>query len=190
MTREDGNAYINFVLYAVLGKMGEADEMMRSMSDRILRAAKEFAVRAPVARVPIYRGMLLDPDQPVSACPLRTFVSWSEDIDVACWFASTDSVISKPLAASNPRLRGVVVDLPSPRRLVFHHSWARGWDKLARIHPHMGDEGARQIAWSLRTQREVITMPIALPMPAPVETKRSRSTVELDGAFAPPWISQ
>lgn len=188
VTREDSNAYITFVLYAVYGKMAEADEMMRRFADGIRRVARVFEQRMPVPLTALYRGMLVDPTIPLTTDQRYTFVSWSEDVDVACWFGSTESIISAPLAAHDSRLRGVVLQLARPERVLFHHSWAKGWEQFALQHPHMGSEGARQINWSLRTQRETITETLdELPPPIPVECVRRLSVSELDARFAPPW---
>lgn len=194
----DRNAYLNFVLYAVLGRMAEADEVMRRHSDAIESVARFLAKQRPIAPAPVYRGMLVDPAVPLVVDHRYTFVSWSEDVDVACWFGSADSIISAPLAASNPRLRGVVLTMPAPRRVLFHHSWSdedgrgagagAGWSRLALLHPHMGPDGARQIAWSLRTQREVITAPVELPEPTPTGIVRTKSVADLDAQFAPGFL--
>lgn len=188
--RDDGNAFINFSLYAVLGKMAEADDLMRRFGDGIKRVAAVLAARFPLRPSSLYRGMLVDPATPVTPDGRYTFVSWSEDRDVACWFASPESEISRPLAAHNPRLRGVVLELTRPERVLFHHSWAVGWERLAVAHPHMGDEGARQIGWSLRTQREVITAPLErFPVGVPVESVATTPVAELDVRLTPPWTS-
>jgi hypothetical protein len=183
---DDFNRYVNFVLYAVLGRMAEADGMMRRYSASIERVAARFAERFPVAPAPIYRGMLLDPSEPLQLDPRLTFLSWSEDRDVACWFASPDSVISAPLTMCKPTLRGALLTLPEPHRVLFHHTWGRGWARLALAHPHMGCDGARQIAWSLRTQREVITAPFELP--AAEWDPASPPVAELDRRLTPPWM--
>ena len=183
----DRNVYINWSLYAVLGMMGEADEMMRRFPGVVERVALAASRLRPIAATTLHRGILLEPSVPLETCPLRTFVSWSEDPDVACWFGSPESVISRPLAKTNAKLRGFVVSAP-PQRVLFHYSWARGWDKLALAHPDMGEWGARQIAWSLGTQREIITAPIALPAPMPIEEVRARSVADLDAKLTPPWF--
>lgn len=188
--KHDVNCYINFALYAVLGRLAEADSLMREEGHRIRRVAAFLAGKRPVRRVPLYRGMLVDPSSPVARDARYTFVSWSEDRDVACWFAATDSVISEPLVAAKPHLRGVVLELAAPRSVIFHHSWAFEWPiaSMAAMHPHMGYEGARQIEWSLRTQREVITAPIDLPPAVDVATIERPPTAELDRRLCPPWV--
>jgi hypothetical protein len=188
----DVEFYLNFALHAVLGRLRETDAIMRIAGDAVRSVADRISARSPITPAPIYRGMLLDPDVSFAADPKLMFLSWSEDRDVAVWFACPRSVVSEPLAESNPRLRGYLVDLPVPRsRVLLHYSWTPvlgGLSRLAHAHPLMGAEGARQIEWSLRTQREVIT--------EPVDDLRPERAVDLDAAaletlerrLSPPWI--
>lgn len=188
----DIDLYLNFALHAILGRLGEADALMSIAGDEIRAVADRLAAQHPVEPKPLYRGILLDPDKPYAADPKLTFLSWSEDPDVALWFACPRSVVSEPLAATDQRLRGHLVELPSPRsRVLFHHGWARslgGLAALALAHPLMGEEGRRQIEWSLRTQREVITAPVAdlAPECAP---ELDRAALEaLERRLSPPWV--
>lgn len=190
--RDDINLYVNFALHAVFGKLGAADMIMRFAGDAIRRVADEIAAECPIDPAPIHRGMLLDPAQPFRADPQLTFLSWSEDRDVALWFACPRSVVSEPLAQLNPALRGYVADLPAPRsRVLFHHSWASALGGLAcfaLIHPRMGVEGKRQIEWSLRTQREVITEPIADLAPQRAADLDADTLETLERRLSPPWV--
>ena len=188
----DLDLYLNFVLHAVLGKLSEADALMSMVGDQIRSAAAKLAERNPIPPAPLYRGMLLEPGKPYVANPRLMFLSWSEDKDVARWFACSRSAVSEPLAASNPRLRGHLVELaPSPPCVLFHHSWAAslgGLSALALVHPLMGPEGKRQIEWSLRTQREVITGPVDGLVPQPTADLDGDTLAELERRFSPPWI--
>ena len=188
----DLDLYLNFVLHAVLGKLSEADALMSMVGDQIRSAAAKLAERNPIPPAPLYRGMLLEPAKPYVANPRLMFLSWSEDQDVARWFACSRSAVSEPLAASNPRLRGHLVELAaSPPCVLFHHSWAAslgGLSALALAHPLMGPEGKRQIEWSLRTQREVITAPVDVLRPEPVEDLDAARFAALERRLAPPWL--
>ena len=142
--------YLNFALHSILGYLGQADTLMRVAGDAIRSVADHFATQYPIAKRPLYRGMLLDPDTTYTSDPKLTFLSWSEDRDVALWFACSRSAVSEPLAATNPKLRGYLVELPAPTsRVLFHHEWANdllsGLATLALAHPLMGAEGRRQI---------------------------------------------
>ena len=188
----DVDLYLNFVLHAILGRLGEADALMSIVGDEIRAVADHLAAQRPIAPQPLYRGMLLDPDKTFAADPKLTFLSWSEDRDVALWFACPRSVVSEPLAATNPKLRGYIADLPAPQsRVLFHHGWTSalgGLAALARAHPLMGEEGRRQIEWSLRTQREVITAPTAGFRPNRTADLDAEALAVLERRLSPPWI--
>jgi hypothetical protein len=188
----DLSLYVNFVLHAIYGKLGEADTIMRHAGDAVRRVADEIAANNLTDPASIYRGVMLDPDVAFAADPKLTFLSWSEDRDVALWFACPRSAVSEPLARINPKLRGHVATISAPRsRVLFHHGWVGalgGLARLALIHPLMGEEGRRQIEWSLRTQREVITEPVADLRPEPVADLDSATLEALERRLSPPWI--
>lgn len=186
----DADFYLNFVLFAIGGKMSEADALMRTFAGSIQRTANQLCAEHPFEVKPIYRGMLLDPALTFVTDPRLTFQSWTEDRGVAEWFASTDALISEPLAEANPRLRGFVAELPRPRaRVLFHYSWAKLIDlpMLAAMHPQLGPEIARQIAWAVTTQHEVITEPVGGLMPLSCNIDDAR-LAELERRLAPPWL--
>jgi hypothetical protein len=192
----DINLYINFALHAVLGKLGEADTIMRFAGDAIRRIADDLGAECnrqfPTEPAPLFRGMLLDPNEPFRADPDLTFLSWSEDRNVALWFACPRSVVSEPIMERKPHLRGHVAQINAPRsRVLFHHSWASALGGLAcfaLVHPLMGLEGKRQIEWSLRTQREVITEPVTDLRPERVEDLDGDALEALERRLSPPWI--
>lgn len=194
-----GSLYINFVMHAVVGKLGEADIIYRNAKDAIHHCANALARYAPIVPKPIYRGVLVDPDLDFKADPAFTFMSWSEDRDVARWFASPNSYISRPfLEHVWPSIpRGLLLTLEAPRsRVLFHHSWAnliahpRTLGQLAMRHPFMGAEGMRQIDWSISTQQEVITAPVdPLPEALPIESVEGVSVDELDLKLTPSWLT-
>ena len=188
----DLDFYLNFALHAILGRLGEADALMSIAGDEIRAVADHLAAQHPIEPKPLHRGLLLDPDKTFAADPKLTFLSWSEDRDVALWFACPRSAVSEPLAATNPRLRGHLVDLPAPQsRVLFHHGWTGslgGLAALAIAHPLMGEEGRRQIEWSLRTQREVITAPVAGLTPSRTADLDAEALAALERRLSPPWI--
>ena len=187
----DYDLYPNFLLHAILGRLSEADHLMRIGGEYVRDVADRIAVQYPIAvQKPLYRGMLLDPDKTFSTDPKLTFLSWSEDRDVALWFACPRSVVSEPLAATNAKLRGYLVESPVPKaRVLFHHSWPiPGLHATAIAHPFMGEEGRRQIEWSLRTQSEVITEPVHGLRPNPTADLDAEALIALERKFSPPWI--
>jgi hypothetical protein len=187
----DINIYINFALYAVLGKMGEADLIMRRHGEQVRHVARFLTKECPVPERAVYRGMLLDPERTYTLDPSFTFVSWSEDRDVAVWFADRHSSISEPFALAYPEARGYLAELPAPREILFHHSWAaRAFNDLSALalqHPDMGANGARQIAWALRTQQEVITMPCEIE-PKPLPELPHAAFAAIARRLDPPWL--
>ncbi len=188
----DVDLYVNFALHAILGRLGEADTLMRLAGNPIRGVADRIAKKHPIEPAPLHRGMLLDPALMFAADPTLTFLSWSEDRDVALWFACPRSVVSEPLAKLNPKLRGHIVEITAPRsRVLFHHAWADalgGLAQLALAHPLMGEEGRRQIEWSLRTQSEVITEPVADLRPERSADLDSAALEALERRLSPPWI--
>jgi len=195
VTNNDVNLYINWVLHAVYGRLGEADMIMRHAADGIRKVAAVLHKKHPIKPATLYRGMLLDPTRPPDNASY-TFVSWSEDVDVARWFGHPGTFISEPFREMHPEARGYVLTLQqlTAADVLFHHSWSDAFgpplDYLALMHPFMGTEGQRQIAWSLQTQCEVITAPLAtLPAALPVESVPGAPVPELDARLSPPWVS-
>jgi len=191
----DLDLYLNFALHAILGRLSEADVLMSMVGDEIRMIATRLNAHYPIMPKPLYRGMLLDPDQPFTANPKLTFLSWSEDRDVAVWFACPRSAVSEPLAATNPKLRGHLVELMGPpSSVLFHHAWTHalsvlaGLPTLALAHPLMGEEGARQIEWSLRTQCEIITAPVDGLSPSRTADLDAAALTALERRLSPPWV--
>jgi len=191
----DLDLYLNFALHAILGRLSEADALMSIAGDEIRAVATQLTAHYPIQEKPLYRGMLLDPDQAFTAHPKLTFLSWSEDRDVAVWFACPRSAVSEPLAATNPKLRGHLVELPvAQSRVLFHHAWTSvlgglaALPALARAHPLMGEEAARQIEWSLRTQQEIITAPVDGLQPHCTDDLDADTLGALERRLSPPWI--
>lgn len=188
----DLDLYINFAIHAIFGKLREADAIMRLGGEAVRQVAADLAAELPVAPVPIYRGVLLDPGEPFATEPAVTFLSWSEDRDVALWFACPRSVVSEPIMQMKPQLRGYMIELPQIQsRVLFHYSWARmlgGLARFALLHPLMGEEGGRQIQWSLQTQREVITEPVANLRPEQALDLDGDALEMLERRLSPPWV--
>jgi len=186
---EDVSLYLNFALYAILGSLREADALMRVEGTAIRSFAEHLTKERPFEPKALYRGMLLDPAQPFRTDHKLTFLSWSEDHSVAEWFACRHTVISEVVVQHFPAVRGHIITLPAPQRVLFHHSWGEGLASLALIHPFMGEEGARQIAWSLKTQSEVITENIPGLEPKLVADLDESTFARLEKRLTPPWLA-
>lgn len=188
----DLQLYVNFAAHAILGKLGEADQIMRAYGDSVRRVADALEREYPAPWAPLYRGLMLDPATPFALDPKLTYLSWSEDHEVALWFACPRSAINLDLAAMKPDLRGYVAQLPAPQaRVLFHHGWAEALGGLAwfaLIHPLMGPSGKEQIEWSLKTQREVITEPVANLVPERAPDLDGDVLEALEHRLSPPWV--
>ena len=183
--------YINFVLHAILGKLAEADGLLQMYGEDVRSVARALNRKYPFERKPLHRGLLLVENE-FEFSPTgegRTFTSWSENQLVARWFADPLSSMNEYMRAARPDAKGYTLSLPATDTLVlFHHSWKRLQDfpSLALQHPYMGEEGARQIAWALQTQAEVITDP-PKTWPELRENTLPYCPV-LDRQLSPPWI--
>lgn len=172
------NVYVTFVLYAVTGDMGPADELMRAHRGAVEKVARFLRrVRRPRLEA-VYRGVILGPREVPADMRLsmegiyagNTFVSFSEDPAVACWFADPRSTMSQVVVAQRGRgAQGFVIEhQPKEDEVLFHHSWAERFPlpgtggvplwRLARMHPHLA-HAADQCEWNMRTQREVLLKP-------------------------------
>lgn len=185
------NLYVNFALNAILGYMGEADVLLRRYPREIVGVAREIERKHPIPNMPLHRGVLLDPTLGLDNNHFP-FVSWSEDQDVAKWFADRHSYISEPYRKFAPEARGYLLAIPvATRPVLFHHSWraALGMplESFAVLHPLMGVPGMRQLRWSLDHQREVILTPIENLSLVAYEATREE-TKRLDERFIPSWI--
>jgi hypothetical protein len=193
-TPDEYNYYVNWAMKAVLGRLSEADALMREHGKPIRSMAKKLVKRFGVPKRPIYRGVVLDPGEaPGGLLPANdyTFVSWSEDRDVACWFADRDSVISGFVRMIRPQISGWIAESwPDPKRVLFHWSWAPKFPaphgevtiplwKLSQLHPDMIPA---QVEWAMKSQREVILRQDGKPIKVrPFADMKCPPTAELDG---------
>ena len=190
--RDDINLYVNFALHAVFGKLGAADTIMRFAGDAVRRVADEIAAECPIDPTPLHRGMLLDP-----ALPFR--VRSRPDVSLVERRSRRRAVVR---VSTIRRQRAAHADKSDAARLrrnaagpaitrAVHHSWASALGGLAcfaLVHPLMGAEGKRQIEWSLRTQREIITDPVADLLPEPVADLDSAALEALERRLSPAWV--
>lgn len=194
MNPQDFNYYLNFVLYAATGFLSEADAVVRQSNGGVARVARKLnsKSRKKIGLSPqkVYRGILLEGNQvgadrkiPRLAEPL--FMSFSENKDVACWFAYRDSIMSTVVLAQRPDVQGWIAEhKPKWKDVLFHHRWvpqlnefirkevgARDIEHLAQVmtmrHPDSRIRDpiiAHQFMWNLQTQKEVILKPVQEPL--------------------------
>lgn len=192
------NAYINWVLYAVVGDMGAADNLMNQSGSGIRSVAKHLQKTRKPRLKTVYRGLLLDPEESESRVinqdPRLTFVSFSEDRDVACWFADPSSVMSSYVKQVRPRVEGWLMELkPKLSDVLFHHSWnpirlPNGQnvrlEEAAMMHPEIIVD---QFEWNLDTQSEVILKPLRSGQPVEAY-ELSDCPDDLDDRFVVPSL--
>jgi hypothetical protein len=155
------NYYINFVLYAVTGRLCEADSLIRMYRADIGLIAHALRNLAPTRQQQLYRGVLIEPDQiKGSQLPLLhdpfTFTSFSEDPMVAAYFADTQTAISDLVIAQRPLVTGWIMTYqPTAEQILFHWSWKEVLPlaACAVMHPLIDHV---QFLYSLDTQTEVI----------------------------------
>jgi hypothetical protein len=208
---QDWNVYVNWVLYAVVGLMFEADQLAAANRHAIERVAKFIRSVRKTKLQPVYRGVVLTPQEaaggrmrPVGDYAKVSFVSFSEDRDVACWFADPKSTMSITLTTQKgPEAAGYLIErTPNEDEVLWHYTWAdrlpmpglagRHVADLARGHPHMAHVvGLRQ---SIERQKEVILRPAkdgyevlrAVGCPPTDELDRRFQSAPI-GAQNPPW---
>jgi hypothetical protein len=158
------NLYINFLLYAIVGKMGEADDILRQYKQEIYDIAAH-SLRGYVPNVTLYRGVLLEPcdikDGKLYHDQRLTFVSYSEDQDVARWFADVKSIMSSYVRKQRPKVEGYLIRAIARQDMVLFAATAQPTlckllSMAAEMHPHID---ASQLRWNLATQKEVILKP-------------------------------
>lgn len=197
------NLWINFVLYAVVGLTAQADALMRSHAAGVERTAAWLRQKQPFKMGPLYRGILVAPVKVeggrLAHDPDLEFLSWSEDLDVACWFAATDAIISEVVVQMRPGVRGYVVKgKGDPQKVLWRHEWIAvpipdggELDLRAAALYHPDVDGA-QFSWNVETQHEVITRAPSRPTRfrvEPVEKERCADVEELDARYTfPPFL--
>lgn len=203
-TPDEYNYYTNWVLYAVLGKMREADSLMGAYGKHVRGMAKKLVKHLGVPARPVYRGLLIEQqsvpaDRLVGALEGNTFVSFSEDKEVACWFAMRDSFVSEFVAQMRPGVVGWIAETwPDKKDVLYHWSWAERFPSpngvgaiplwsFARMHPDMIPS---QVEWNMRTQKEVILKPSKKPLKvAPVEGAGCPPVDKLNRRLKPPGMN-
>lgn len=172
-------AYTAFVAAAVLGWQDEADELIRKHRNEIFRTAAYLRSRYPITIKPVYRGLLLqakdaNTGKVVGRFGTHEYISFSEDSDVACWFASPDAFITPDARMNDPSWTGWVIEYhPKLDEILFHWSWLPiGTGQIGNLpgptvyqiiqmNSSSTDAGERiqQLYWNLKSQQEVSLLP-------------------------------
>jgi predicted RNA-binding Zn-ribbon protein involved in translation (DUF1610 family) len=196
--------YKTFVVLAIVGRQKAADSVCRNNIREIERVASYLNSISPIDAQRCYRGLLIEPDDVVNnqvagQFQSATYISLSEDLEVACWFADTNAFISDFRMQQVPRSVGWIAEyVPAGDDIIFHHSWtdylnsaAPGpnlYEAMADIAPQIGmppQEAVMQLQWNLKTQEEVI-LKTGIPLEVRrVETYNCPETQELNDKYRP-----
>jgi hypothetical protein len=191
--------YINFIVLAVTGRTGEADTIMQRFPKPIADCARELTAHFKAPYGPTYRGILVEDDRLKGGIlpheSDRTFLSWSENLEVAAWFANRDAIVSQVVVCIRPNVRGYITILnePEPDTVLWRHSWGPLLEaltgvpllKAALMHPQVDH---RQFLWNLTTQKEVITAPLGELKFVPVEEFDPLPLEQLEEQFCYPEV--
>lgn len=200
------NVYLSWAVYAVAGRLREADAILRKRGPAVREVAAALRRRFPVEPRTLYRGVLLiDEDAApgaIGAQPGVQSTSFTEDIDCARWFACPEASVSGAVVEEKgASVRGYLLEYaPAPGEILFHHTWRvlgpnvpdGGFVDLfhaAVYAEHVGalpETGACQVAWALRTQSEVIVE--ALRGPIPVRPVGPLDAAALEARYGPPAL--
>jgi hypothetical protein len=204
MAAQDFNAYVSWVVLAIMGRLQEADTLMVHHGAAVRRFAGTLRKHFRQPLKPLYRGLLLEPHEVQNGLvpaqqPGAESVSFSEDRDVACYFADPSSIMSEAVKAHRPGVEGYIAEY-TPRRdeVLWHYKWnplpfkgGRLFDvrMAARQHPATYHDPA-QFDYVFDTQKEVILLPPprgTMLVVTPLEDT-CPDTDELDTRFTPPHI--
>ena len=174
---KDYHIYKSFIVYVVLGKLDIAEALLGKKIHRnsVNRVAEDLQHKLPPPIQTLYRGLLLEPpvgSQISSQYDNYSFISFSEDLDVACWFADPTSWFADEIMAKHPRAAGWIANYTpiSLGEILFHWSWRDYLDttppvlaEVARDLALANQEDAftwvHDLSWNLKTQKEVLLKP-------------------------------
>jgi hypothetical protein len=195
--------YKLFVALATLGKQKDADYVIRNARANIQKVARYLRQTLPLTPKLLYRGLLIQPDKVTERRISGTFegaeyISFSEDIDVACYFASPDAYIAETRMTEIPGAVGWIAEyMPELTDILFHYSWAEYLNTKAPgpsiYQIYFNLEGTTeetkqevtQIYWNLKTQKEVMCR-TGIPLEvAEMEGYNCPDAQTLDNRFIP-----
>lgn len=195
----DWDVYINFVILAVTGNTGAADNLMVRFGDAMSRCGLWLGKTIKEPTPPVFRGVLIEPDVLIGDYlhhqDGREFLSWTEDLDCALWFAHREAIISGPLIDLRPDAKGYLLLLrhPKPEWVLFRHNWKNRIEAVtgvdlhsaAALHPQADPD---QFMWNLKTQNEVITCPLGSFPTLDANAIQSLDIAELDKRYCYPPV--
>lgn len=155
------NAYKQFVVAAILGQIVMADGLLRQFRSEIYSVAAYVQQTDPQPVKKLYRGLAIEPHYIRGNRPSQPeqgeFASFTENKDVACWFAMPTSWITKELVQGRPDVVGWIAEhIPQSTEIIFHHHQAKTVNDLPG--PELVDVG-RILAQTLDPRRTAMEGP-------------------------------
>ena len=150
--------YWNFIFNALSGR--NPDSYYRQNSKEIDFVAVLLRKKFPKAIKPLYRGILLFPnevhDNKVKHQSEITYVSFSEDKNIAVAFADTQNSISSYVAQQYPTKKGYLItkNTYDQNLMLFHYEWLFDTNAIAAFRRAFGNDSR-----FAEIQKEVILKP-------------------------------
>jgi len=150
--------YWNFIFNLLIGK--NPDHYYRQNSKKIDLISQFLSGKFPKQIKPLYRGILLNPheviNKKIKGISKITYVSFSEDKQIALAFADTKNDISRFAMQTNPKQKGYLITKSSynPSELIFHYEWLFDTRSITNFKNMLDDE-----ARFIELQKEVVLKP-------------------------------
>ena len=120
--------YKIFIFLAITGKVQDADQFLGEYRRVVENVASYLRKQIPVKEQILYRGMLIPPSD-VSVSRMAQdygtgFVSFSADLEAACWFADSQVNLAGVVMEEKPDAEGWIGEYtPKNNEILFHYSW-------------------------------------------------------------------
>lgn len=207
VSRPSPNHFIHykvFVVLALVGKQEEADAYIREHTSSIWKVAKYLQQTHSPEIKEIYRGMLLSTvptDRIARAFRNHQYVSFSENSQVACWFASVDAILAEEAMEEHRNTTGRDATgwigrlKPELHDILFHYTWMPLLEtgpgpniyEIARdLGAQLGESALlMEFRYHVRNQSEVLCQKDVVYSLQPVTEYACLSARELDNRYTP-----
>lgn len=161
--------YWQFIALALSGHQREADIFYRRSDQYINFMAKLIRNRfGPSHGTTIYRGILLDPadvhNGVVKGWDEITYVSFTEDKNIALAFADTENDMGGVVMHRYPHYKGYLITKDyDVNLLLFHHTWLEAANMLPVWRQQFGDDAditLKQKEVTLKPERQYEVEPV------------------------------
>lgn len=191
--------YKFWAVCAVQGYIDLADRVLEQYKNEIYSVASALQRNLPPNSKKLYRGIILNPNNRDASGMLVSkvnagFISFSENLDVAAWFASADSHMAEMLLLNVPNGEGFIIKYePKRSEILFHYKWyhlLRIKNELSGIESSLIQMGLEpdlsQFIHNVTSQEEVILKPVTQKFNLiPKRELSDKSGEELDKMFLP-----